>query len=64
LNFFISDIQPFTGLLFIINILPRIPSGAINLKSLPAAGRPSGFQKTFDYLNYPFGYFVVNQSEN
>ncbi|MDP3644089.1 MAG: hypothetical protein Q8S54_12975, partial [Bacteroidota bacterium] len=34
LNLFISDIQPFAGLLFIIAILPRIPSGAIDIKSL------------------------------
>jgi hypothetical protein len=34
LNLFIYDIQPFAGLLFIVPFLPRIPSGAINLKSL------------------------------
>jgi len=31
---FIFDIQPFAGLLFIVAILPRIPSGAIDIKSL------------------------------
>jgi len=31
---FVFDIQPFAGLLFIVIILPRIPSGAIDIKSL------------------------------
>jgi hypothetical protein len=33
-EFVVFDIQPFAGLLFIIIILPRISSGAIDIKSL------------------------------
>jgi len=32
LNLFVFDIQPFTGMLFNIAILPQIPSEAINIK--------------------------------